>query len=217
MLELQDIHYQPATSNKAVLKGVNLKIDLGVPTIITGASGSGKTSLIEIISGLSSHKKGSISWKGRTLRPRERRVLCGMVFQFPERHFLGLTIAQELRLGHRRLSTEKQINILKLVGLENVDLTKPPEVLSGGQQRRLAIAVQLLKEPNILLLDEPTAGLDWSVKNEIIDLLYNISKYKLIIIVTHESELFKSIKIVNTYQLINGRIECMPRFKEESL
>ena len=103
------------------------------------------------------------------------------------------------------LTTEKQITTLKKVGLINLDLKKPPESLSGGQQRRLAIAVQLLRSPKVLLLDEPTAGLDWSVRNGIIELLAKLKEKQTILIVTHEPELFKNLNTDN-YELHNGQL-----------
>ena len=128
-----------------------------------------------------------------------------MVFQFPERYFLGLSIAQELRLGHKKLTTEEQVSTLNKVGLNNLDLKKPPESLSGGQQRRLAIAVQLLRNPKVLLLDEPTAGLDWSVRNGVIELLSKLMYKQTILIVTHEPELFKNLD-TDCYELSEGQL-----------
>tara|TARA_Y100001968_G_scaffold333383_1_gene395878 strand:- start:10757 stop:11398 length:642 start_codon:yes stop_codon:yes gene_type:complete len=206
MLELKGIEFHPATSEKKILKDVNLRAHFGYPTIIKGSSGSGKTSLIEIISGLTTQQKGVVSLNNKTLTPKQRKGLTGVVFQFPERHFLGLTISQELRLGHKRLGTEEQLNVLDKVGLKDIDLRQPPEKLSGGQQRRLAIAVQLLKNPDILLLDEPTAGLDWSVRKEVLGLLIKLSKEQLLVVVTHEEELFKRLP-VTSYLLKNGKIE----------
>ena len=84
-------------------------------------------------------------------------------------------------------------------------LKKPPESLSGGQQRRLAIAVQLLRSPKLLLLDEPTAGLDWSVRNGIIELLAKLKEKQTILIVTHEPELFNDLNTDN-YELDNGQL-----------
>jgi energy-coupling factor transport system ATP-binding protein len=205
MLELKRLHYQPATAEEPVLRGLDLKAGLGQPILIAGASGSGKTTLVEIISGLSKPQKGLIYWNKNPLKAAQRRWLCGVVFQFPERYFLGLTVAQELRLGHRRLSGEDQANALKKVGLSKIDLRQAPERLSGGQQRRLAIAVQLLRSPSILLLDEPTAGLDWSVRNEVIELLATLAKEQLLIVATHEPELFKDI-LSSTYFLKKGKL-----------
>jgi len=128
-----------------------------------------------------------------------------LVFQFPERYFIGLSVAQELRFGHKKLTTEEQISTLKKVGLSNLDLRKPPEALSGGQQRRLSIAVQLLRNPKVLLLDEPTAGLDWSVRNGVIELLSKLKDKQTIFIVTHEPELFENLN-TDCYQLSEGQL-----------
>ena len=206
MLELHDLDYAPATATGPLLKDVALKADLGRPVLVAGASGSGKTSLLEVIAGLSGHQRGSIRWKGQEISQRKRRWLSGMVFQFPERHFLGLTIAQELRLGHRRLGSDQQQAALDTVGLANVRLSDAPERLSGGQQRRLALAVQLLRGAELLLLDEPTAGLDWSVRAEVLSLLSQLSKQRVLIVVTHEPQLFNNWDC-ERHQLRNGRLE----------
>ena len=205
MLSLKNIYYHPSTSEKPILRDLSLKFKTGKITIVRGPSGSGKTTLVEIISGLSGYQKGEITWLNKALNARQRRWLCGLVFQFPERYFLGLSVAQELRLGHKRLTTEEQISTLKKVGLIDLDLKKPPESLSGGQQRRLAIAVQLLRSPEVLLLDEPTAGLDWSVRNGIIELLANLKDKQTILIVTHEPELFKDLN-TDSYELNDGQL-----------
>ena len=204
MLSLKNIYYHPSTAEKPILRDLCLKSNTGKITIVRGPSGSGKTTLVEIISGLSGYQKGEITWF-KTLNARQRRWLCGLVFQFPERYFLGLSVAQELRLGHKRLTTEEQTSALTKVGLINLDLKKPPESLSGGQQRRLAIAVQLLRSPKVLLLDEPTAGLDWSVRNGIIELLAKLKDKQTILIVTHEPELLKNLN-TNNYELHNGQL-----------
>ena len=205
MLSLQNIYYHPPTAERPILRDLCLKSDNGKITIISGPSGCGKTTLVEIISGLSGYQRGEITWFNKTLNARQRRWLCGLVFQFPERYFLGLSVAQELRLGYKKLTTAEQLSALTKVGLINLDLKKPPESLSGGQQRRLAIAVQLLRSPKVLLLDEPTAGLDWSVRNGIIELLAKLKNKQTILIVTHEPELFKNLNTDN-YELHNGQL-----------
>jgi len=193
MLDLKELTYQPQTGQKKVIDNLNFQVQENEIILICGESGSGKTTLLEIISGLTNPQKGEIIWKNKILSSRQRRWFCGIVFQFPERYFLGTTIGQELKIGHKSLR-EKNINlILKKVGLQDLNLTQPPEKLSGGQQRRLAVAVQLLRNPTILLLDEPTAGLDTSMRNEVKNLILDLKNKTTIIIVTHEPNLFEGI------------------------
>ena len=208
MLELNDIRFRPATSERVVLNDINLRASPGDPVLISGNSGSGKTSLLEVISGLAGAQKGSIHWNQEALTRRQRRWLCGVVFQFPERHFLGLNVSQELKLGHKRLTSEERSNVLRRVGLGDVDLRQAPERLSGGQQRRLALAVQLLRRPQVLLLDEPTAGLDWSVRSEVLELLQDLAQDRLLIVVTHEPDLFEEWS-GNHWTLREGRLHAL--------
>ena len=208
MLELNNIRFRPATSERVVLDEINLKASPGKPVLISGNSGSGKTSLLEVISGLAGAQKGSIHWNQQALTRRQRRWLCGVVFQFPERHFLGLNVSQELKLGHKRLTSEERSNVLRRVGLGDVDLRQAPERLSGGQQRRLALAVQLLRHPQVLLLDEPTAGLDWSVRSEVLELLQDLAQDRLLIVVTHEPDLFEEWS-GNHWTLREGRLHAL--------
>ena len=208
MLELNDIRFRPATSERVVLNDINLKASPGEPVLISGNSGSGKTSLLEVISGLAGAQKGTIHWNQEALTRRQRRWLCGVVFQFPERHFLGLNVSQELKLGHKRLTSEERSNVLRRVGLGDVDLRQAPERLSGGQQRRLALAVQLLRRPQVLLLDEPTAGLDWSVRSEVLELLQDLAQDRLLIVVTHEPDLFEEWS-GNHWTLREGRLHAL--------
>jgi energy-coupling factor transport system ATP-binding protein len=207
VLELDQVAYHPAAAEAAILSGVSLKLAAGRPALVVGRSGSGKTTLLELIAGLASPDQGLISWQGSPTTARQRRWLSGLVFQFPERHFIGLTVGQELKLGHRRLSSERLHQALAQVGLAGMPLTQAPERLSGGQQRRLALAVQLLREPGILLLDEPTAGLDWSVRQEMVSLVGELARDRLVLIVTHEPEGFDSVAGAS-YLLQQGR--CVP-------
>ena len=208
MLELKHITYQPQTGRKKVLDNINLKINNNEIILISGESGSGKTTLLEIITGLTDPQRGRIIWKNKIMNSRRRRFLCGLVFQFPERFFLGATIGKELKFGYKSIKEIKIKNVLNKVGLSKINLTDPPEKLSGGQQRRLAVAVQLLRDPNIILLDEPTAGLDWSMKNDVKDLILRLSSENSIIIVTHEPELFQELTSRN-FLLTEGRLKTL--------
>jgi energy-coupling factor transport system ATP-binding protein len=210
MLELRSLHYHPATAAQPVLRGLNLQLQVGKPALVAGRSGSGKSTLLELICGLAEptggRSGGSILWNGALLSARQRRWLCGLLFQFPERHFLGLSVGQELRLGQRRLDGDRLAAVLELVGLSGISLQQRPEQLSGGQQRRLALAVQLLRDPRVLLLDEPTAGLDWAVRRDVVDLLAGLARERAVLVVTHEPDLFAALTPC-TWQLVQGRLE----------
>ncbi len=208
MLELENITYQPQTGRKKVLDNINLKINEHEIILICGESGSGKTTLLEIISGLTDPQRGRILWKNKIINSRKRRWLCGLVFQFPERFFLGATIGKELKFGYKSMKEIKIKNILNKVGLSKINLKAPPENLSGGQQRRLAVAVQLLRDPNIILLDEPTAGLDWSMKNDVKELIQRLSSENSVIVVTHEPELFQELRS-RKFLLTAGKLKIL--------
>tara|TARA_B100000945_G_C20390177_1_gene601797 strand:- start:737 stop:1432 length:696 start_codon:yes stop_codon:yes gene_type:complete len=208
MLELKNISYQPQTANTKVLDKINFKINNNEIVIICGKSGSGKTTLLEIIGGLIKQQNGNVIWKNKIINARQRRWLCGMIFQFPERFFIGSTIGKELKIGRKYLKEKDLINVLKKVGLSKINLKMPPEQLSGGQQRRLAVAVQLLRNPEIILLDEPTAGLDWSMKNDVKDLISGIRTRNTIFIVTHEPKIFKTLPS-KIFSLDKGKIKLI--------
>ena len=209
MLELQALSYHPATAASPVLAGVSLQLCTGEAALVAGRSGSGKTTLLELISGLAEPDGGRMFWAGEPLTARQRRWLCGLVFQFPERHFLGLSVGQELRLGQRRFDSQRASRVLEQVGLGAISLQQAPERLSGGQQRRLSLAVQLLRDPKVLLLDEPTAGLDWSVRDEVLALLQELGRERALLIVTHEPELFRGV-VQKAWRLEQGRLLTMP-------
>jgi len=206
MLELRNVSYHPATATQPVLRDLNLTLPVGRVALVAGRSGSGKTTLLEVISGLAEPSSGTLLWEGQPLNGRQRRWLCGLVFQFPERHFLGLSVGQELKLGHRRLTADQAQEVLTLVGLEGLSLQQAPEQLSGGQQRRLALAVQLLRNPRVLLLDEPTAGLDWAVRGEILELLTVLAQERAVLVVTHEPDLFRGVSN-DRWRLEDGQVQ----------
>ncbi|EKQ67841.1 ABC-type cobalt transport system, ATPase component [Leptolyngbyaceae cyanobacterium JSC-12] len=187
MLYLKDLSYHPPASHAPILKNVNLTVEPQQLTLIIGPSGSGKSTLLEILAGLAESTKGDIRWRDQELTPLHLQQLSGLVFQFPERHFCGGTILEELRLGHPELMSDRIQQALAEVGLEQLPLSTPPQALSGGQQRRLALAVQLIRQPHLLLLDEPTAGLDWSMRRQLAALLAKLKTHWSLLVVSHDA------------------------------
>ncbi len=187
MLYIKNLIYHPPASPIAILKSINLELAPQQLGLIIGPSGSGKSTLLEILSGLVAATSGSAFWREQELTPEHLQQLGGLVFQFPERHFCGGTILEELRLGHPELGTERVKQALQEVGLEHIPLHTPPQALSGGQQRRLALAVQLIRQPHLLLLDEPTAGLDWSMRRQLVNLLAKLKQHRTLLVVTHDA------------------------------
>ncbi|MBI1241059.1 MAG: ATP-binding cassette domain-containing protein [Nostoc sp. RI_552] len=187
MLHLRNLTYHPTACPSAILKSINLELAPQQLGMIIGPSGSGKSTLLEILSGLAEPTSGSLFWREQELISEQLQQLAGLVFQFPERHFCGGTILEELRLGHPELGSDRVREALSEVGLEHLSLFAAPHALSGGQQRRLALAVQLIRQPNVLLLDEPTAGLDWSMRRQLVSLLAKLKKHWMLLIVTHDA------------------------------
>ncbi|MHC5611562.1 MAG: ABC transporter ATP-binding protein [Nostoc sp.] len=187
MLYLRNLIYHPTACPTAILKSINMELAPQQLGLIIGPSGSGKSTLLEILSGLAEPTTGGLFWREQELIAEQLQQLAGLVFQFPERHFCGGSILEELRLGHPELGSERVTQALTEVGLEHLSLSTAPHALSGGQQRRLALAVQLIRQPNLLLLDEPTAGLDWSMRRQLVNLLAKLKQHWTLLIVTHDA------------------------------
>ena len=188
MLYIRNLLYHPAACNTPILDNVNLELAPQQMGLIVGRSGSGKSTLLEILAGLAQKTKGDIRWREQELTSEHLPQLAGLVFQFPERHFCGGSILEELRLGHPEIGQERMNRALAEVGLDGIPLETAPHSLSGGQQRRLALAVQLIRQPHLLMLDEPTAGLDWSMRQQLVSLLEKLKSHWTLLVVTHDAE-----------------------------
>lgn len=205
MLLIQDLVYHPPATPEPILKGISLELAPQELGLVVGPSGSGKSTFLEILSGFATWHSGAIYWRSQELMPEHLQQLCGLVFQFPERHFCGSTVLEELRLGHLDLESDRIDHALFSVGLQDLPLGTSPQLLSGGQQRRLALAVQLIRQPGVLLLDEPTAGLDWSMRRQLITLLERLKKDWTLLVVSHEPEEVRPIAD-RCWQLSHGNL-----------
>lgn len=186
MLYLRNLSYHPPACPTPILKSINLELAPQEMGLVIGPSGSGKSTLLEILAGLSESTAGKVFWREQELTAEYLQQLGGLVFQFPERHFCASTILEELRLGHPELGSQRVRDALTEVGLAHLSLNTSPNSLSGGQQRRLALAVQLIRQPHLLLLDEPTAGLDWSMRRQLVNLLAKLKNHWSLFVVTHD-------------------------------
>lgn len=198
--EVEHIYSENTPFAYHALKGVNLNIKDKSFTAIIGQTGSGKSTLIQHINALLLPTSGSINIGEylitKTNKPNKLKLLrqkAGLVFQFPEYQLFEETIEKDIIFGPMNFgikeSEAKQIarKVLKIVGLDESYLNKSPFDLSGGQKRRVAIAGILAMDPNILILYEPTAGLDPQGTNEMMNLFKQINDSgKTIILVTHD-------------------------------
>ena len=198
--EVEHIYSENTPFAYHALKGVNLKITDQSFTAIIGQTGSGKSTLIQHINALLLPTSGSINIdeylitatdKPSKLKPLRKKA--GLVFQFPEYQLFEETIEKDIIFGPMNFGVSEEEakkiahNVLKTVGLDESYLNKSPFDLSGGQKRRVAIAGILAMNPDILILDEPTAGLDPQGANEMMSLFKRINESgKTIILVTHD-------------------------------
>ena len=198
--EVEHIYSENTPFAYHALKGVNLKITDQSFTAIIGQTGSGKSTLIQHINALLLPTSGSINIdeylitatdKPSKLKPLRKKA--GLVFQFPEYQLFEETIEKDIIFGPMNFGVSEEEakkiahNVLKTVGVDESYLNKSPFDLSGGQKRRVAIAGILAMNPDILILDEPTAGLDPQGTNEMMSLFKRINESgKTIILVTHD-------------------------------
>lgn len=204
-IKFQDVFYTylPNTPYQyEALKGVNLEISKGDFFAIIGATGSGKSTLVQHINGLLAPQAGQIDVNGFTIKSdtktknlKELRKKAGLVFQFPEYQLFEESVYKDIAFGPKNFGVEDKVieqrikEICQLLNIDQALLQRSPFELSGGQKRRVAIAGILALDPEILILDEPTAGLDPKSAKETMQLYQKLNKLgKTIILVTHEMD-----------------------------
>ena len=230
MLELKNIKksYKTGSFIQHALKGINLKFDSNEFVSILGVSGSGKTTLLNIIGGLDRYDEGDLIINGKSTKKFNeylwdayRNNCIGFIFQ--SYNLIGhLSVLQNVELSltlsgvSEKNRKQRAKEALKRVGLQEHSHKKPSE-LSGGQMQRVAIARALVNNPEVILADEPTGALDTKTSKQIMDLIKDISKEKLVIMVTHNPDLAKeySSRII---ELKDGEVisDSKPTTKSDS-
>ena len=203
----------------AALKDINLVIPDGQFIGLIGHTGSGKSTLVQHLNGLLAPTSGSIYFNGQDIsdkdfNKRELRSKVGLVFQYPEHQLFEVTVFQDVCFGPKNLGlSQKEVeirayNALKLAGVKEEQFYVSPFDLSGGQKRRVAIAGVLAMQPEILVLDEPTAGLDPKGRDEILGQIKKLQKETgiTVVLVSHSmedvAEYVDRILVMNKGQLI---------------
>lgn len=235
-IKLEHLNYvysQGTAYEKHALKDICLEIPHGEFVGIIGHTGSGKSTLIQHLNGLVKATSGALYYEGRNIYEegypmRELRNQVGLVFQYPEHQLFEVDVMTDVCFGPKNqgLSPEeckvRALEALKLVGLKEKYYKASPFELSGGQKRRVAIAGVLAMRPKVLVLDEPTAGLDPKGRDDILDQIAYLHKQSdlTVILVSHSMEdiarYADRIIVMNKGQVqYNGKpVEVFAHYKE---
>lgn len=201
MIKMIDV-YKSFGKNE-VLKGINLHVERGEVVVIIGPSGSGKSTVLRCMNYLEEPTSGDVIVDGMNLNVKENinnvRAEVGMVFQhfnlFPHMTVLdNITLApQKIRKMSKEEAEKIALELLAKVGLQD-KADSYPQQLSGGQQQRVAIARALAMKPKVMLFDEPTSALDPEMVSEVLDVMKNLAKEGMtMVVVTHEMGFAKEV------------------------
>jgi len=194
-------HSYGAVTQKAAIDGINLDIEKGGFVGVIGHTGSGKSTLVQHFNGLLKPGSGKVFINGEDIwaKPKEirkYRFLVGLVFQYPEYQLFEETVYKDIAFGPKNMGLSpaeiesRVYAAAKIVGIGEKHMKASPFELSGGQKRRVAIAGVLAMEPKVLILDEPTAGLDPRGRDMILDEIskYHEEKKNTVLLVSHSME-----------------------------
>lgn len=200
---LEHVYNAGTPFEHSALHGIDLSIPEGKVTAIIGQTGSGKSTLVQHLNGLLIPSAGTLDICGFHIQPllkikdvKALRKEVGLVFQFPEYQLFEETIEKDIAFGPKNFGVEEEKanelvkKILPMVGLDESYLQRSPFELSGGQKRRVAIAGILVLDSKVLVLDEPTAGLDPQGAKEMMSLFMDLNRIhnKTILLVSHDME-----------------------------
>ncbi len=186
---------------KGALKGVSVDFRKGEIVAVIGHTGSGKSTLLQHLNGLLKPDSGEVLFEGKNIYDskqslRDCRFNVGLCFQYPEQQLFESTVYRDIAFGPTNMGLSQEeikkrvVSSIKYVGLSEDYLEKSPFDLSGGEKRRVAIAGVISMEPKVLILDEPTAGLDPLGKNNLLQLIkdYNARTGNTVIFVSHNMD-----------------------------
>lgn len=235
-IRLENVNYiygEGSGQEKWALKNINLAIHDREFIGIVGHTGSGKSTLTQLLNGLEKPSSGTIYYNDEDIQAdgyerRKLRQKVGLVFQYPEHQFFEVSVIKDVEFGPRNLGLsnldveKRSFDALKQVGLSDDLLDVAPFALSGGQKRRVAIAGVLAMQPEVLILDEPTAGLDPAGRTEILELLKKLHEENniTVILVSHSMDdvarYAGRILVMNQGELVlDGEPQKVFRYRDE--
>ena len=235
-IRLENVNYiygEGSGQEKWALKNINLTIHDREFIGIVGHTGSGKSTLTQLLNGLEKPSSGTIYYNDEDIQAdgyerRKLRQKVGLVFQYPEHQLFEVSVIKDVEFGPRNLGLsnleveKRSFDALKQVGLSDDLLDVTPFVLSGGQKRRVAIAGVLAMQPEVLILDEPTAGLDPAGRTEILELLKKLHEENniTVILVSHSMDdvarYAGRILVMNQGELVlDGEPQKVFRYRDE--
>ena len=198
---VEHVYGKGTAFEKVALYDINLQINEGEFIGLIGHTGSGKSTLIQHLNGLLKPTDGGVYYNGEDINEKgfskkKLRSKVGIVFQYPEQQLFETTVLEDVKFGPKNLGLDnlemdmRSYEALKQVGIGEDLLDVSPFELSGGRKRRVAIAGVLAMQPEILILDEPTAGLDPQGKDDILNLIEKLHRERKItvIVVSHSME-----------------------------
>lgn len=222
MIEFRNVWFKYDENEDYALKNINLVIEKGEILSILGDNGSGKTTLIRHMNGLLKPIKGDVlvdEVNTRDISISELSKKVAIVFQYPEKMFFSPTVEDELRytlinFGFDEKELDERVDhILKEFRLEDFK-DRAPFSLSGGEQRRLSIAIAVSWNPDYIVLDEPTTGLDGEARRDLTNIIEKIlSKGKTVVIVSHDLEYLFELS-PRVILMNNGQIKFQGKFGE---
>ncbi|MCK8824377.1 energy-coupling factor transporter ATPase [Fuchsiella alkaliacetigena] len=202
LIEVDSVCHRYSQEEEMVLNDISFKIERGEFIGLIGHTGSGKSTLVQLLNGLITPTAGQVYISGEDITAKEInlksiREQVGLVFQYPEHQLFEETVYDDIAFGPKNLGLSEQVieeRVKQTLASVNLDYQRfkerSPFKLSGGQQRRVAIAGVLAMRPEVLILDEPTAGLDPKTRNEVIEEIVKFKKqFNLtIILISHRME-----------------------------